>query len=112
VPVSEGKHEFSLKLPGAAALPPKALPLPLLREKSAPKFRPDLTPRTNLLQMKRAANVLQSAFRRRRWGGLLNSLSRSSLFYAIGFRPLLDASGEVIGVRGPSGAWYVGRSYG
>ena len=74
-----------------------------------------LTPRANLAEKRNAARKLQSAYRRRRWRVLLQSVGKGAGGCFCGnkaYRPLLDPYGHVHGVRGPSGRWYVGRSLG
>ena len=81
----------------------------------------ELTPRSDLQRKKKAARALQSAFRRRRWKKLLGAVGQGvgGCFRCFGgdtatrrFRPLVDAKGQITGVRGPSGRWYVDHAFG
>ena len=94
---------------------------PIQRSKStpAPSERnhafADVTPRSLLLLKKRSARKLQSAFRRRNWMRLLQTIGKGAggCFCANAqYRPLVARDGEIRGVRGPSGRWYVDRAFG
>ena len=83
------------------------------QSKSAPGLRGTLTPRSNLIQMREGARRMQSAFRRKRWHGIISVLSHEVfVLFGIRFRPLIGRNSELIGVRGPSGRWYVGHAFG
>ena len=62
------------------------------------------------------ARRLQSAFRRKKWRALLHGLNTQVggcyAWSGGAYRPLVDKFGSIIGVKGPSGRWYIGRTFG
>ena len=119
----EGSAAVKLKLPptrvpvgngaSSSAAPSGAVVKPLKLPSSKIAISVD-TPRSNLANKRAAAKMIQSAYRWRRWKTLLSSVGMTSGIFChqAHFRPLVDRTGAVYGIRGPSGRWYVDRAFG
>ena len=102
------------QLSAGPAPPAEMAPLQQPAALRHPPKHPPLTPRSNLLAKRGAARTIQSFFRRKVWSRILSSVGKTSPVFRSQerrFRPLVDRSGKVAGVRGPSGRWYVGHSF-